>query len=168
MNRRLRARVLALFLIGTFSLSVPAWCCSCGPIPPIREAFAEADVVFAGTVTRVRPNWRHYLPLIWLVPLDWLGFDVQPPNEYQTKVYFEVSESFKGIDGPTVIVSSERDAAACGIAWEVGWEAIVYAYQTSDLHPPVATDACMRLMLMDEVELAALRSIVREEQNAAL
>ena len=159
MTGRIRSAVLTFLVVSLFLAKPPAWGCSCAGTTSLLEEFAGADVVFSGTVAKVRLNWRYFVPLIWYWPLHLVGLDVEPPDEYQARVYFEVMESFKGSEDSRVTVSSDLDTAGCGIPWEVGWEVIVYAYSEPEAHPPLVTNSCSRTMLANEDELADLRSV---------
>ena len=113
-----------LMLCAALAPSSPAtaWACRCiAPPPPPREALAEADHVFHGTVVAIA------------VEND--GFD--------HLVEFEVHEVWKGSARAELVVRTASSGAACGVNFIVGENYAVYAYD-SNQGAPIATNSCAR------------------------
>jgi hypothetical protein len=113
-----------LMLCAALAPSSPAtaWACRCiAPPPPPREALAEADHVFHGTVVAIA------------VEND--GFD--------HLVEFEVHEVWKGSARAELVVRTASSGAACGVNFIVGENYAVYAYD-SNQGAPIATNSCTR------------------------
>src|SRR5690606_4011189 len=99
--------------------------CSCAVVSEPQTSYNHAEAVFSGKVIDIRRNNRSgYSPL---------------------KVYFEVKETWKGINETQVIINTGLGGGDCGVAFEVGKEYMVYAskssiYDTSGLSTTICTN----------------------------
>jgi hypothetical protein len=134
-HRRAAAAILIALAVAAAMVAgaPPASACSCmAPAPP-ETALAEADAVFAGEVTAVegRASTSHVARVA-------------------------VTEVFTGDVGEEVEVHTPPDAAACGYAFEVGRDELVYA--VLDDAGRLQTNLCDRTAPVAEADedLAAL------------
>jgi len=107
---------LLLVVYLAFGLNV-AFACNCVPPRPPAAAIKSADVVFSGTVT-----------------------DISVSGSFGKKVTFDVAKTWKGINSPTISVTTQANSAACGVGYEVGTLWLVYAYGKRNL----STNLCSR------------------------
>lgn len=110
---------LALVVSSFAFNAAPAYACSCMMPKPPQEALGESAAVFQGTVAGVRESEQD-------------GYIVT----------FSVEGSWKGVDKASVEVSTARDSAACGIAFETGKTYLVYAHAQED--GSLGTGLCSR------------------------
>ncbi len=103
---------LALCLLAALALPKPAHACSCGPVGSPAEALADADSVFAGKVTSIRPLGH---PPFRLSSADPVG------------VEFQVSRVWKGPRRETAVIETELSEISCGYEFKKGGTYIVYA-----------------------------------------
>jgi len=104
--------ILIISLATIFSVQQAAFVCSCAPPPPPLDALGQSDPVFAGEVIGVERNA--------------LGYDVV--------VTFRISEIWKGVRSRRIRVTTADNGAACGFAFRVGTEYLVYAHGEEELH----------------------------------
>lgn len=134
--RRKSLRLLAVIaLLGSLlAWPTPAWACTCGLQYEPPGAFAQADVVFVGTVVSVTD-------LTWLTKFDHLGVvstDLYPL--LYRRATFLVSESWKGVSTPHVLVRT------CGYPFTYGGQYLVYAYEGNS---GLETDVCTRTEMVN-------------------
>jgi hypothetical protein len=108
----------------------PADACSCVPPDPPAVAFAAADYVFAGTVTRV--DAAAWGIARFLGPLGrWLGLSPAGPGA-EVRATLRVSDAWKGLTTSPVVVATSGSSASCGYAFAAGQDLVVYAYAGPD------------------------------------
>lgn len=115
---------VAVFIVGGKPSEVSA--CSCVMPPPPEEALNSADAVFSGEVVDIVDN-KGML------------------NGNGVTVYFEVDESWKGINKSEVSVTTGYNDGDCGFPFEVGQSYLVYA-STGDMYRSnaLSTTICQR------------------------
>lgn len=85
--------------------------CSCRALPPVAEAFADADAVFAGEVIELREDKSE-------APAGRRGFEAK----------FRVERSWKLVDSEEAVVkTSYPSIGTCGYPFAVGTRVLVYA-----------------------------------------
>ena len=99
-----------------FALPDAAHACSCAPPGSPAEALAEADAVFAGEVTVVRPLGHPPFRLSSADPVA---------------VEFQVSRVWKGPRLETAVIETEWSEISCGYEFKEGGTYIVYAQDGS-------------------------------------
>ena len=92
----------ALFVVLSSSA---VWACSCAPPPPPKKSLAVSAAVFAGKVKTIERNGR------------------------LLKVTLEISRTWKGTKGKTVVVTTAASGAACGFGFKKGSSYLVYCYK---------------------------------------
>ena len=102
-------RALILMVLVTASAAVPsrAEACSCAYSRLPCEQFWDSPVVFAGTVVEILPK------------------DAKPSTGPST-VRFRISEPFRGVDTPEVVLHQE--GSSCDLDFAEGQAYLVYAY----------------------------------------
>jgi hypothetical protein len=87
--------------------------CSCLPAATPKEALAQADAVFAGTVASIED----------------LRQSTADPNftPIEKKVTFRVSQTWKGKSAADLVVRTASNSAECGYHFVVGSNYVVYA-----------------------------------------
>ncbi len=103
----------AMSLLAALALPKPAHACSCGPVGSPAEALAEADAVFAGEVTAIRPLGHPPFRLSSADPVA---------------VEFRVSRVWKGPMQDTQTVETEISGISCGFEFKEGRTYIVYTW----------------------------------------
>ena len=116
-----------LFLLTGASL-VPncAYACSCLPPGPPAEELARSSAVFAGKVT---------------------SFTAPGAGTDTRTVTFQVSQTWKGAQQGTIVATTPRDSAGCGVEFEVGREYLVYAGTTDG---KLSVSLCSRTALLSD------------------
>ena len=103
---------MCLLTVVALALPKTAYACSCAPPGSPAEALAEADAVFAGKVTAIRP----------------LG---QPPFRLSSAdpaaVEFQISRVWKGPRREIATIETELSEISCGYEFKKGNTYIVYA-----------------------------------------
>jgi hypothetical protein len=130
MRRVLRLTIVLIVAAAALAPAWPARACSCiAPGPPADE-LARSTAVFAGQAT---------------------GFQMGEA----TVVTFQVGTVWKGPVESTLLVQTARDSAACGYAFEIGREYLVYAGGSPEA---LEVNLCSRTRLMAEAgeDVAAL------------
>lgn len=125
----LRYLVVAIAIFGYFGVMGPAvQACSCfGPGTPC-ESYGAASAVFAGTAISVR---RAVEPK---------PGPVQPIN-YERIFKFAVDQSYLGVAGTEVEISTGSGGGDCGYNFRIGERYLVYAHSYGDR---LATGICTR------------------------
>ncbi len=103
----------AVCLLTTLALPKPAQACSCAPAGPPAEALAEADAVFAGKVTAIKPLGHPPFRLSSADPVE---------------VEFQVSRVWKGPRLETTVIETELSETSCGYEFKKGGTYIVYVH----------------------------------------
>jgi hypothetical protein len=127
------------FLLVFFATLSLLWSCSC-PIPPeTPEALKKADAVFVGRVETLNET------------------------DSAKEAVFTVDKTFKGGDGDSVRVMTEKYGLSCGVDFMPGHSFIVYAYLRQDsVVEPISdeklwTNSCTRTRLLtyaqDDMEI---------------
>lgn len=120
--------LLTILVLLTFALvwSRPAFACDCAPpeAPPI--AFAKADAVFIGTVTRITDLSQ--VPFLHALvrsarPVLNLDHDLL----YDKVVHLEVKHSWRGVE--TTHIRIRTEIGGCGKHFAPGNEYLVYGYE---------------------------------------
>ncbi len=99
-------------LLALLAGAEPAHACTCAPSGSPTEALAEADAVFAGEVTAVRPLGHPPFRLSSADPVA---------------VEFKVSQIWKGPRRDILTVETEWSEISCGYEFKKGGTYIVYA-----------------------------------------
>ncbi len=135
----------ANFVVST----TPVFACSCIAPPPPQEAREQSAAVFAGTVTNID------------APQGEIISSADPVG-----ITFDVTDVWKGEVSETQTITTPRDSASCGYAFEMGMDYLVYAYEGED---GLQTNLCSRTTLLTaEVEdLDALGDSSRSEIGGA-
>lgn len=135
----------ANFVVST----TPVFACSCIAPPPPQEARDQSAAVFAGTVKNIN------------VPEGEIISSADPVG-----ITFDVSDVWKGEVSETQIITTPRDSASCGYAFEMGMDYLVYAYEGED---GLQTHLCSRTTLLtaDVEDLNALGDSTRPEAGRA-
>jgi hypothetical protein len=107
----IRPLTLALAVIVACAAAVlhqpsVTYACSCVQPGPPAEASAGAAAVFAGTVSSISPAG---------------------PNGGSLLVTFDLSQSWKGPEGPQLTITTADNSASCGFEFAQGEEYLVYA-----------------------------------------
>lgn len=126
----MKKTILSLFIFASlfFASIATVSACSClRPAPPL-ESLEQSTAVFAGEVVDIKV-------------LDGVVVSSADP----VKVTFEVSQTWKGPDYKTLVLTTARDSASCGYSFEEGEEYIVYAYGESD---KLTTNICSRTNIL--------------------
>ncbi len=101
--------------------------CECPPPPATRDAAADSNAVFLGTVTAIRP------------PQPELTFDRTPPFVHYDVPYYapiavdlDVQQVWVGPAYTTQRLTTARSYTTCGVPFVVGRSYLVYAYERYD------------------------------------
>jgi hypothetical protein len=120
------ATLLALLFTSPMTAR-PAFAYACGDIPTEKQAWANADVVFTGKVTRVTR--------------EWVG-----ENKYRNHTYeLEVLSVSKGQVGPSVTF---RNWHSDSYGFEQGGTYLVYAYHSGRNPDDLDTSICTGTLLI--------------------
>ena len=109
---------IRLLLLGLLGVSaVPEWAsaCSCILAQGVAEEVERSHAVFVGTIVEheeIESPWGGSRT-VWLV-------------------HFSVSKAWKGVTEAQFTTYTEKDGAACGYAFELDQEYLVYAYWGND------------------------------------
>jgi hypothetical protein len=127
------------FLLVFFATLRLLWSCSCAIPPEVPEALKEADAVFVGRVKSLNET------------------------DSAKEAVFTVDKVFKGVDGDSMRVMTEKHGKSCGVDFVPGHVFIVYAYlQQDSVVEPVSdeklwTNSCTRTRLLtyaqDDMEI---------------
>jgi len=137
--------------VGIGALALALWAqaahgCSCSLISA-EELFGRVDAVVEGTVTDIN---HAYLRLAWcqvkMLADDVLGSRYMNLNDYEAKcglrVSVEVTRSWKGSTGASLLIVTGRGGGDCGMPFE---EAKSYLLYLAEAAPGVFyTSICMR------------------------
>jgi hypothetical protein len=144
---RLAIRVLVLILLSNALLignTQGAFSCQCmWDDPPLPDALADSDVVFAGRAIAIAEGK--------------LGPKFAFRPVFHTM--FQVHQVWKGGSTPVMFVTSARDLRACGYVFEQDVEYLVYAYEMDELGGGgLHTGICTRTMPLNaaQADIAAL------------
>ncbi|MCY4558507.1 MAG: hypothetical protein OXF79_19460 [Chloroflexi bacterium] len=107
------ALATATCLLTALVLPRPAHACSCAPPGSPAEALAEADAVFAGEVTLIRPLGHPPFRLSSADPVE---------------VEFQLSRVWKGPRLETTVIETELSEISCGYEFKKGGTYIVYVH----------------------------------------
>jgi hypothetical protein len=158
-----------------------AWACSCvdDKLPEnhkIAKSYAQSSVVFTGRVTKVEP---FITTTVVRARSPHSGQDTTYTQRHESLRYtFAVSQLLKGeAVGPTVLVETESQSAACGVSFAVGSEQLVYGYtvaKQADTSQKVqniplryATSLCSRHQELRNVKLSELRQLRQMARKAS-
>ena len=100
-------------LLTVLALPKPAQACSCAPAGSPAEALAEADAVFAGKVTAIKPLGHPPFRLSSADPVE---------------VEFQVNRVWKGPRLETTVIETELSETSCGYEFKKGGTYIVYVH----------------------------------------
>lgn len=125
-----RASVVAL-LTAVLGATV-ADACKCRQPPPPKESLEQSDAVFLGKVTDIAEA------------------------ENGIVVTLEVAMTWKGVEEPTVAVSTASHSAACGFGFEKGKEYVVYAHKSED---KLSTNICTRTRAFDGKDKSEIEAL---------
>ena len=109
-----RLLIFCLFLC-LFSVE-QTFACTCMPLPPIYQAYQDADAVFIGKV--ISSN-------------DIDDEDREDYDGHDILFNFEVIESFKGVKGKKVTINRGTRSSSCYSGYTVGESYLVYAFGDS-------------------------------------
>ena len=118
-----------MFLLLAALFAPEARACSCRPLPPVSDAYKQADAVFLGTVVDVTDR-RNIVRRGWAQLRSTLGIRSTWLDHLQEEglaVTFKVDRSWKTVRAERVMVLTARDGAGCGIPFKVGDRYLVYA-----------------------------------------
>lgn len=110
----MRTTLLLAFIIGILSFQAPqqAHACSCAMPGSTQESIDETDVIFSGTVEDVRASGAWRFDVSMTVDRGWKGLEASERAE--------------------LTVSTAKDSAGCGYAFEEGEEYLVYGYRDEE------------------------------------
>ena len=110
--RSITRSIILLALVASVLVADPpcVFACSCVPPGAPREELTRSAAVFAGKVVRLD------------VPGGAVISSADP-----VKVTFQVAQVWKGPVAPTLVITTPRDSASCGVGFEQGGEYLVYA-----------------------------------------
>ena len=100
-------------LLTALALPKPAQACSCAPPGSPAAALAEADAVFAGKVTSIKPLGHPPFRMSSADPVE---------------VEFHVSRVWKGPRWETTVIKTELSDISCGYEFKKGGTYIVYVH----------------------------------------
>lgn len=144
-NTKIRLLLIVFMLFSSIlPYPAPAWGCSCVEPHAPEEAFIRADAVFVGTVTGTGDGFWNQLSV------GFVGFYHQfvPPlphtmvtGLYERPIFFDVEESWRGVDTTQTTVRTGWGGGDCGAYFEQDKQYLVYAYQSSDgaLHTSICS-----------------------------
>ena len=119
--------VLAFCVLAQLAGAPPADACSCMSSGPACQAFWTTDVVFDGTVTTIEPTSREET------------FSGRTFQVSEFVVTLQVRQSWKGVEGETVQVTTSGSGASCGFDFKIGGRYMVFASRGgSDSRPRVS------------------------------
>jgi hypothetical protein len=125
-----------LFVVAWFAVPAPAWACSCIMPEPPPNSYAQANAVFAGTVSGISDFQQ--LPGFGLLVQVWPD---AATRFYERRVAFSVSDSWKGVSTTRVTLRTGHGDADCGYPFAVGASYVVYAYESEGA---LGTNICTR------------------------
>jgi len=133
-------RLLAILAVlgSTLAGPRPAWACSCAPPEQPPNAFAQADAVFAGTVTAINDVGLGSLLVNQI--RDWLGLGLHS-GLYGRQITLAVNDSWKGVTTTRVRLVTGYGSADCGYTFVVRNQYLVYGYYAQD---GLGTNICTR------------------------
>ena len=118
---------LALCLLAQLAGAPSADACTCISSGPACQAFWTTDVVFDGTVLKIDPISRDET------------FSDRTFQVTEFVVTLQVRQSWKGIEGETVQVTTSGSGASCGFDFKMGSRYLVFASRGgSDSRPRVS------------------------------
>lgn len=130
-----------------------AMACSCGGTPSVCGAYAEAEAVFVGTVTRVEDKIAK----------------ARDGREYVSgqTAYVQVDEAFKGAKEPQLIFRS--DGSSCDAHYVEGQRRLFYAWYNKE-HKAWSIGACGRSSLLQNAadDLLYLRGLPASAQKTRI
>jgi MYXO-CTERM domain-containing protein len=140
-------RALLVVALLAFAPSAIALACSCMRSTP-AEALERSTAVFEGRVLEVTPfEERRDLTLEGGCLDDACRESLSETTESVEvsgfSVRFSVTRGWKGVSTEEVVVRTARDSAACGFAFEVGQDYVVYA-SAEDEAGSLSTGLCDR------------------------
>src|SRR5262245_11016415 len=118
-----------LFVAATMALLAifapsSAEACSCGGLGDPWAMVAGTPVIFTGRVISVEMDGP-------TSPVDNIGLNGLAQTTFQVIV------PWKGMTGPTVVLHTATDSAACGVSFSEGYSYTIFAYYGPDAYPPV-------------------------------
>ena len=123
---------LALCLSAELAGAPSADACSCISSGPACQAFWKTDVVFDGTVVNIDPTTRDET---FSDRTFWVSEFV---------VTLQVRQSWKGIEGETVQVTTSGSGASCGFDFKMGGRYLVFASRGEGSRPRVSLCSATR------------------------
>jgi hypothetical protein len=127
MNTTRRFWIWRVAILSVALLSKDATACSCIAPPPPREAAAEADVVFVGTVVAIREERDSGDGWLMRWFKEYVGRDVDR-GYWRYAVEFQVSTVIKGEPPGGKVIRTNTTSPACGYSFREAVEYLVYAY----------------------------------------
>jgi hypothetical protein len=129
---------ILVLLTSVLVWSRPAFACDCAPPEAPPTAFAKADAVFIGTVTRITDLSQ--VPFLHeLVRFVHPVLDFHHDLLYDEVVHLKVNHSWKGVE--TTYVRIRTEIGGCGEHFAPGNEYLVYAYEQDGI---LYTHMCTR------------------------
>ena len=118
---------LALCMLALLAGAPSADACTCMSSGPACQAFWTTDVVFDGTVTTIEPTSREET------------FSGRTFQVSEFVVTLQVRQTWKGVEGETVQVTTSGSGASCGFDFKMGGRYLVFASRGgSDSRPRVS------------------------------
>ena len=142
---------MAAAVLGWLS-AAPVEACSCMQPGPPCNAYAQAHAVFSGRVNDIRQRAHTREE----------GYEL-----WQRRVFFEVIEGFRGVEGKTVEVLTGQGGGDCGYGFAPWQEYLVYAYKDA-MSGRLSTSICSRTRSLGRAgeDLNYLRQRDRPEMAA--
>lgn len=145
-------KVFASLIWMLILFAVEASACSCAGTAAPCQAYWEAPVVFAGTVTYSSKVSSYRKTYQW-------------PRR---QVRFTIDEAFRGVDGVEVDVMTGFSDADCGYGFRLGGQYLVYAYRQEDGR--LTTSICTRTRPLTDAreDLAYIRGLATAKTGATI
>ena len=127
----MRIHLLVFFIIIShlFNANEHISACTCVPRNPPEIEYAISDAVFSGTVVEIK--------------IDTVGY----PLYYLFQVTFSIIQSYKGINSPSIVITTPVSDLVCGYSFILDTTYPVYSYFSSG---SLWTNICTRTKKLSE------------------
>jgi hypothetical protein len=127
----MRIHLLVFFIIIShlFNANEHISACTCVPRNPPEIEYAISDAVFSGTVVEIK--------------IDTVGY----PLYYLFQVTFSIIQSYKGINSPSIVITTPVSDLVCGYSFILDTTYLVYSYFSSG---SLWTNICTRTKKLSE------------------
>ena len=132
--KSIQLTICVAILFTFLSRPSPVSACSCDMTVSPDEEFARQDAIFTGKVVRIADNYFPYFSKIDQI-LSKLGFQrslysyrfLDYERWYGCDIFFEVINSWKGVEKTSIKVNTGRGGGDCGYSFEMDKEYLIYA-----------------------------------------